>query len=54
MFFQLIRLPSLSAATAVVLGLMAVNIKTAVSLPPPEEIPEEVLDGNYYSSAIAY
>lgn len=43
MFFQLIRLLSLSAGTTVVLGLMAVETKTAVSLPPPEETPEEVL-----------
>lgn len=41
--FKLIRLLGLSAGTAVVLGLMAVDTRTAVSLPPPEEIPEEVL-----------
>ncbi len=43
MSFKLIRLLGLSAGTAVVLGLMAVDIRTAVSLPPPEETPEEVL-----------
>lgn len=43
MSFKLIHLLGLSAGTTVVLGLMAVDIRTAVSLPPPEEIPEEVL-----------
>lgn len=42
MLFKLIGLLSLNASVGIVLGLMPVGVKCAVSLPPPEEIPEEV------------
>ena len=43
MSFKLIRLLGLSASAGILGGLIPVSIQSAVSLPPPEEIPEEVL-----------
>ncbi len=42
MLFKLIRLLSLNTSVGIMLGLMPVCVESAVSLPPPEEIPEEV------------
>ena len=42
MLFKLIRLLGLNTSVGIVLGLLAVDVECAVSLPPPEEIPEEV------------
>jgi hypothetical protein len=41
-FFK-VCLHSSSASVGIILGLMLVSIETAVSLPPPEDTPEEVL-----------
>lgn len=43
MSFKMIRLLGLSAGAGILVGLMPVTIRSAVSLPPPEETPEEVL-----------
>jgi hypothetical protein len=43
MLFKLIGLLSLNSSVGIALVLLPVGIKCAVSLPPPEEIPEEVL-----------
>lgn len=40
--FKLIGLLGLNASVGIVLGLIPVGVECAVSLPPPEEIPEEV------------
>nr|WP_250125561.1 hypothetical protein [Chroococcidiopsis sp. CCMEE 29] len=43
MFFKLIGLLSCSAGVGMAMGLMPVGVQPVVSLPPPEDTPEEVL-----------
>ncbi len=43
MFLKPSRKLYLSSGVGVLVGLMPVSVQPAVSLPPPEEIPEEVL-----------
>jgi len=43
MFFKLIRFLRCNAGVGIVIGLMPVGVQPVASLPPPEDMPEEVL-----------